>query len=150
MSRVFRDRLLETKDEELFDDMIVECMKPIIDLLEEESKNKNSVIETGISKVPKIQKGQIILFGDFIDKENDFKVYKEIEDLQKLTTVLEETLDDYNNEHQPMNLIMFSDCCEHVSRLCRILGFPRGNALLMGVGGSGRQSCTKLANYTIN
>jgi hypothetical protein len=94
MSRVFRDRLLEKKDEDLFDDMIMENLKPIIELLEEESKNKNSVIDTGISKIPKINKGQLILFGDFIDKENDVKTYKEIEDLQKLTTVLEETLDD--------------------------------------------------------
>jgi dynein heavy chain len=48
-----------------------------------------------------------------------------------------------------MNLILFSDCCEHICRLCRIIGFPRGNALLMGVGGSGRQSCTKLSNYVM-
>jgi len=44
--------------------MIIENLKPLIDLLEEESKNKNSVIDTGISKVPKIEKGQLILFGD--------------------------------------------------------------------------------------
>jgi len=45
-----------------------------------------------------------------------------------------------------MNLIMFSDACEHVVRICRIIGLPKGNALLMGVGGSGRSSCSKLAN----
>eukprot|EP00801_Mesodinium_rubrum_P000083 Mrub_00083.p1 GENE.Mrub_00083~~Mrub_00083.p1 ORF type:complete len:1986 (+),score=436.27 Mrub_00083:724-5958(+) len=56
-------------------------------------------------------------------------------------------LKDYNDENIKMDLILFSDCCEHICRLCRIIGFPRGNALLMGVGGSGRQSCTKLANF---
>lgn len=42
---------------------------------------------------------------------------------------------------------MFLDACEHVSRITRVIRFPKGNALLMGIGGSGRQSCTKMATY---
>lgn len=70
--------------------------------------------------------------------------------MAKLKTRLESILEDYNSMNTEMNLIMFSDACEHVCRICRILGLPKGNALLMGVGGSGRQSCSKLANYAVS
>ncbi len=74
--------------------------------------------------------------------------YVQLKDMEKADRVLKEYAEDYTlNLNKPMDLVFFKDAIQHLSRIARLLRQPRGNALLVGVGGSGRQSLTRLAAY---
>ena len=58
-------------------------------------------------------------------------------------------LEEFNEKFpaKKMNLVIFDDALFHLLRLTRIVNSPAGNALLVGVGGSGKQSLTRLSAF---
>ena len=89
-----------------------------------------------------------IFFGDLLKLDAPVKLYEEIRDKNKLFKVLNGILDEYNvGNTNKMNLVFFEDAIEHIIRISRVLKQPRGNIMLIGVGGSGKQSLIRLASY---
>ncbi|XP_058438167.1 dynein axonemal heavy chain 12 isoform X4 [Marmota monax] len=89
-----------------------------------------------------------LMFGDYMnpDLEGDDRVYIEIPNIRHFSDIVDQCLDEYNQTHKTrMNLVVFRYVLEHLSRICRNLKQSGGNALLVGLGGSGRQSLTRLA-----
>ena len=132
--RVFHDRLTTEEDREFLKNLLKSQFQTF-ELTAEEVINKDR-----------------ILFGDFMmGRDVEPKLYVQIEDLSLLLKKMEEYLYDYNSESgghkKQMKLVMFLDACEHITRICRILRQPQGHALLLGVGGSGRQSLARMATY---
>lgn len=131
--RVFADRLTCEEDHQWLRDLMKSQVESRFQM------NWNDV-------VPRLR----LIYGDFMGGQ-DNRIYDEIDSIDQLKHVVEEYLQNHNAESkQPMPLVMFSDALEHVARIARVLRQPQGNALLLGVGGSGRQSMTKLATYIMN
>ncbi|KAM5191717.1 dynein axonemal heavy chain 10 [Mantella aurantiaca] len=90
-----------------------------------------------------------ILFGDYRTamNEGEPRVYEDIQDYDAAKALFQEILEEYNESKTKMNLVLFDDALEHLTRIHRIIRMDRGHALLVGVGGSGKQSLARLAAF---
>ncbi|XP_071775394.2 dynein axonemal heavy chain 3 [Centroberyx gerrardi] len=141
--RVFYDRLIDTEDRETFFNIVKDrtsgLFKQTMDKLLSHLCSNGKVVDETIRS---------LFFGDYAKPDTDNKAYDEITDLRALQEVMEFYLDEFNNcSKAPMSLVMFKFAIEHISRICRVLKQDNGHLLLVGIGGSGRQSATKLGTF---
>ena len=133
--RVFADRLINSEDTNWFTQSLHELA--------------NRHFRIGFTH-DELFKEQTILYTDIMNLERNHVLYEEVSTRKKLLTFLENKQDEYNmGTTNKMTLVFFDDAVSHILRISRVLRQPRGNAMLIGVGGSGKQSLSKLASYIL-
>jgi len=86
---------------------------------------------------------------DLTNPESEDAIYEYMQDRKGLKAFMEAKNEDFNSmfKKSPMSLVMFKEAVEICCKVYRILKQPQGNALLIGVGGSGRHCQTRLASF---
>ncbi|GAB0197572.1 dynein axonemal heavy chain 17 [Grus japonensis] len=130
--RVYGDKLIDERDQKGFGKMLVDTCKRFFAELSEDL----------VFAKPNI-------YCHFAQGIGEPK-YLPVPSWPALNKLLAEALDNYNEMNAAMSLVLFEDAVSHICRISRILESPQGNALLVGVGGSGKQSLARLAAYISN
>jgi dynein heavy chain, axonemal len=86
-----------------------------------------------------------LIFCNFTNGIGSDRLYDQMPN-DKLEIHVKDALKEYNDNNAYMGLVLFDDAMKHVCRITRIVLPPSGHALLVGVGGSGKQSLAKLAS----
>jgi dynein heavy chain len=92
---------------------------------------------------------ELIVFARFVSglEEN---LYDQFPSVDHMSARLHEALREYNDTNPQMDLVLFEDAMSHVCRICRIISSDGGHALLVGVGGSGKQSLSRLSSFILS
>jgi dynein heavy chain len=124
-SRVLGDPLTTTKDKDCFAEILRNSS---------ERKLKHSFASTDMT------------FAEF--QHNDSTGYRRYAGIETIRCELETLVASFNSEAIPVNkvdVVLFEYVVQHVLRITRIIQQPLGHAVLLGLGGSGRRTCAKLA-----
>ena len=134
--RVYRDRMVSKADKD--------SMRKMLDTL------LTLHFQTNVAIVLKEGQDEIdltdeLIFVDFIDAG---RTYSEAKNKKVLQETVEAKLEEYNRKSKtPIDVVFFNDALKNLSRIHRILMMSSGHALLIGEGGSGRHSLSRMASY---
>ena len=107
---------------------------------------KKSFSKYNLSKYFQGANPEPLVFAQFVSGIEE-KLYDQFGSIDQLGDRLHEALREYNDTNPVMDLVLFEDAMKHVCRITRIVAADGGHALLVGVGGSGKQSLSKLSSF---
>ncbi|XP_039277456.1 dynein heavy chain 10, axonemal [Nilaparvata lugens] len=136
-TRVICDRLISLEDKEFMNNEIAEKLKSSVKLYEEDF---NYILRDPL------------LFGDYRNalNEREPRVYEDLLDYPAVFHLFLEILEEYNDKNRKIDLVLFDDALENLTRIHRAMRMDRGHILLVGSDGCGKISLTRLAAFTAN
>ncbi|XP_041927364.1 dynein heavy chain 6, axonemal-like isoform X2 [Alosa sapidissima] len=130
-SRVFHDRLMEDQDRKLFHQ-----------ILSNELQIHFKIFWTAeaLMKEP-------VMFGDYLDPSipPDSRIYKHIQDKKKVLSALEDCHKKHVMTKPKFPMVFFREAVEHITRSARIFRQQGAHMMLIGLDGTGKEECVKLA-----
>ncbi|KER29498.1 hypothetical protein T265_03876 [Opisthorchis viverrini] len=90
-----------------------------------------------------------LLFGDYQNALDDSEVrlYEDLVDYENCREICQQILEGYNEAVGKLPMVLFDDAISHLTRIERVIRMDDGHLLLVGVGGSGKQSLARLAGF---
>ena len=135
VERVFCDRLINQQDLKEVRDMICSLLR-----------NK---FKTNYTYDQIYNKGPPIYYGEVHKGMIPNRPYEFIANHEVLYKKLTEFVSIYNSKNKttPMDVVFFDYFVTHILRVCRVLRMPHGHMVLIGHGGSGKQTVCQLASF---
>ncbi|KAL4141307.1 hypothetical protein PRNP1_014428 [Phytophthora ramorum] len=145
-ARVYGDRMVSTQDQTKFTSIVQQQARkcfPALNFMRYFAPVSSS---TESSSDSALLQTDPVLFCHFANglRTNE---YDQVVSFQVLHATVEEALAEHNELNAKMDLVLFKDALEHITRIVRIISNPSGHALLVGVGGSGRKSLARLSTF---
>eukprot|EP00516_Mucochytrium_quahogii_P000925 CAMPEP_0203746968 /NCGR_PEP_ID=MMETSP0098-20131031/2236_1 /ASSEMBLY_ACC=CAM_ASM_000208 /TAXON_ID=96639 /ORGANISM=" , Strain NY0313808BC1" /LENGTH=4160 /DNA_ID=CAMNT_0050635227 /DNA_START=190 /DNA_END=12669 /DNA_ORIENTATION=+ len=133
--RVYGDRLVNKEDLRRYKDIAA-------------AQAKRRFPNYNMAKFFAMENADPLVFCHFAPGQNaQDRIYDQVNSIAGLRQTLETSLVEYNEFNTTMNLVLFEDAMKHVCRISRIILNSGGHAMLVGVGGSGKQSLSRLAAH---
>ena len=129
-ARVVSDRFFNMSELDVYDGLLREVMKKQLNVPNIDELLKNPIVFTSFASSSAAGAG-----------------YLPVESMEALKKVVDSKLMEYNESNAMMDLVLFEQAAQHIARISRIISNPTGNAMLIGVGGSGKQSLSRLAAF---
>jgi dynein heavy chain len=134
---------------------IHECQRVFADRLVDESENVQFLAQIE-EMVPvnfdigfdNVVGNSPLMYGNFVAQDGPKRLYKPILGYKELRETIDECVEDMNaSSADTFSFVPFEQAMDHIVRVARVLQFPSGHMLLVGMIGCGRQSIVRIATY---
>lgn len=164
-TRVICDRLINNEDQNLMTNNIINQLHQYFPKKEPPPKAQADEEGLVLETEPEVEEQEAepeeinivdyamrdpLLFGDYRNatNEGESRYYEDLLDYEAIYFLFQEILELYNEQREKVNIVLFNDALEHLTRIHRGLRLQKGHVMLVGVGGSGKRSLMLLAAFT--